>query len=114
MAVLTHLAALVLAWAAVYGTCADDVAALPEAYRPAQAGYTLTCVTEPIWFERTGRWVPAMVSTNDRHVTLNGTEDRWPVGFVLAHEACHIVLDHRPGPGVEAEANVCAAGLLGI
>ena len=112
MAFLVHVAAAVVAAIGAHGACADDLAALPESLHPDVVGYQLECVTEPIWFARGGRWVRAMVDPDTRVVTLNGLDDHPIPGMVLAHESCHLLLGHRPGPGVETEANECAAAAL--
>lgn len=94
-----------------YGACADDVAALPEVWRPERFGYELTCHYGPIPYN--GRHVRGKVDVNDRIVVLNGWDDYPITGFVLAHEVGHMWLGHTVADSVsEAEANNFAEEIL--
>ena len=113
VAALSKLAIAILGSVAVYGPCADDVAALPAAYRPDVYGYELIChVEHPVHPDH--GLVQGYVKQSSRIVHLWGYST-WPTGFVLAHEVGHIEYGHVRGqPGIEAEASAFAAEILGI
>lgn len=94
------------------GPCVDDMAALPYELRPGPAGYELVCEADHIAHPSLG-WVLGWYDPAEATVYL-WDDNYLPTGYVLAHEAAHHTLGHRPGqPWVEQEANAVADKVIG-